>query len=65
MLSPLSEKRLVTSLKGGCTVPMTSVSTAVEPGPADRREPADRVLGGWLGRIAGNMLGKPAEQGQV
>ena len=24
---------------------------------------ADRVLGGWLGRIAGNMLGKPVEQG--
>ncbi|MFJ1809221.1 MULTISPECIES: ADP-ribosylglycohydrolase family protein [unclassified Streptomyces] len=26
-------------------------------------ELADRVLGGWLGRIAGNMLGKPVEQG--
>ncbi|MEV5882060.1 ADP-ribosylglycohydrolase family protein [Streptomyces sp. NPDC052020] len=26
---------------------------------------ADRVLGGWLGRIAGNMLGKPVEQGEV
>lgn len=24
---------------------------------------ADRVLGGWLGRIAGNMLGKPVEEG--
>jgi ADP-ribosylglycohydrolase len=24
----------------------------------------DRVLGGWLGRIAGNMLGKPVEQGE-
>ena len=24
---------------------------------------ADRVLGGWLGRIAGNMLGKPMERG--
>ncbi|WFB06798.1 ADP-ribosylglycohydrolase family protein [Streptomyces sp. LX-29] len=24
---------------------------------------ADRVLGGWLGRIAGNMLGKPVEDG--
>lgn len=24
---------------------------------------ADRVLGGWLGRIAGNMLGKPVERG--
>ncbi|MFE9611102.1 ADP-ribosylglycohydrolase family protein [Streptomyces sp. NPDC006012] len=26
---------------------------------------ADRILGGWLGRIAGNMLGKPVEQGDV
>ncbi|MFJ1608122.1 ADP-ribosylglycohydrolase family protein [Streptomyces sp. NPDC088253] len=26
-------------------------------------ELADRILGGWLGRIAGNMLGKPVEQG--
>ncbi|MCB5169217.1 ADP-ribosylglycohydrolase family protein [Streptomyces bambusae] len=25
---------------------------------------ADRILGGWLGRIAGNMLGKPVEQGE-
>ncbi|MEU6534653.1 ADP-ribosylglycohydrolase family protein [Streptomyces sp. NPDC047000] len=25
----------------------------------------DRILGGWLGRIAGNMLGKPVEQGEV
>ncbi|MER6998744.1 ADP-ribosylglycohydrolase family protein [Streptomyces sp. NPDC000410] len=24
---------------------------------------ADRILGGWLGRIAGNMLGKPIERG--
>ncbi|MEU5593148.1 ADP-ribosylglycohydrolase family protein [Streptomyces sp. NPDC020298] len=34
---------------------------------AVRTEPelADRVLGGWLGRIAGNMLGKPVEQGEV
>ncbi|RVU28725.1 ADP-ribosylglycohydrolase family protein [Streptomyces antnestii] len=24
----------------------------------------DRVLGGWYGRIAGNMLGKPVEQGE-
>ncbi len=23
----------------------------------------DRILGGWLGRIAGNMLGKPVERG--
>ncbi|WP_406724411.1 ADP-ribosylglycohydrolase family protein [Streptomyces sp. GD-15H] len=36
---------------------MTAVDT--EPGLADR------VLGGWLGRIAGNMLGKPVEQGEV
>ncbi|MEU1164016.1 ADP-ribosylglycohydrolase family protein [Streptomyces sp. NPDC005921] len=33
-------------------------------GLADR-ELADRVLGGWLGRIAGNMLGKPVERGEV
>ncbi|MFI9645215.1 ADP-ribosylglycohydrolase family protein [Streptomyces sp. NPDC052040] len=26
---------------------------------------ADRVHGGWLGRIAGNMLGKPVERGEV
>ncbi|MFE0700290.1 ADP-ribosylglycohydrolase family protein [Streptomyces sp. NPDC058872] len=26
-------------------------------------ELADRILGGWTGRIAGNMLGKPVEQG--
>lgn len=25
---------------------------------------ADRVHGGWLGRIAGNMLGKPVERGE-
>ncbi|MBC9713308.1 ADP-ribosylglycohydrolase family protein [Streptomyces sp. TRM66268-LWL] len=24
---------------------------------------SDRILGGWLGRIAGNMLGKPVERG--
>ncbi|MER6787687.1 ADP-ribosylglycohydrolase family protein [Streptomyces sp. NPDC000658] len=35
--------------------------TAVGDGP----ELADRVLGGWLGRIAGNMLGKPVEHGEV
>lgn len=23
----------------------------------------DRILGGWLGRVAGNMLGKPVERG--
>ncbi|MFF8014808.1 ADP-ribosylglycohydrolase family protein [Streptomyces sp. NPDC007929] len=26
---------------------------------------SDRILGGWTGRIAGNMLGKPVEQGDV
>ncbi|MFF8837078.1 ADP-ribosylglycohydrolase family protein [Streptomyces sp. NPDC015130] len=26
-------------------------------------ELADRILGGWTGRIAGNMLGKPVERG--
>ncbi|MDX3568063.1 ADP-ribosylglycohydrolase family protein [Streptomyces sp. ID05-47C] len=36
---------------------MTSVGNA--PGLADR------VLGGWLGRIAGNMLGKPVEEGDL
>ncbi|MEU6682387.1 ADP-ribosylglycohydrolase family protein [Streptomyces sp. NPDC046832] len=25
----------------------------------------NRILGGWTGRIAGNMLGKPVEQGEV
>ncbi|MEV3914722.1 ADP-ribosylglycohydrolase family protein [Streptomyces canus] len=28
-------------------------------------ELADRILGGWLCRIAGNMLGKPVEQGDL
>ncbi|MFE6069512.1 ADP-ribosylglycohydrolase family protein [Streptomyces sp. NPDC056525] len=32
-------------------------------GELPRAELADRVLGGWTGRIAGNMLGKPVEQG--
>lgn len=41
----------------GYTGAMTSVGS--DP------EFADRVLGGWLGRIAGNMLGKPVEQGEV
>ncbi|MEU3840526.1 ADP-ribosylglycohydrolase family protein [Streptomyces sp. NPDC028635] len=36
---------------------MTAVGTTPEL--------ADRILGGWLGRIAGNMLGKPVEQGEV
>ena len=26
---------------------------------------ADRILGGWLGRIAGNMLGKPVERASM
>ncbi|MGW3354880.1 ADP-ribosylglycohydrolase family protein [Streptomyces bungoensis] len=34
------------------------------PGPAGP-DLADRVHGGWLGRVAGNMLGKPVEQGEV
>ncbi|WP_432133826.1 MULTISPECIES: ADP-ribosylglycohydrolase family protein [unclassified Streptomyces] len=36
---------------------MTAVGT--------EQELADRVLGGWLGRIAGNMLGKPVERGDL
>ncbi|MFC9928025.1 ADP-ribosylglycohydrolase family protein [Streptomyces sp. NPDC127190] len=40
---------------------MSSTPTATMD-PADL---ADRVHGGWLGRIAGNMLGKPVEQGEV
>ncbi|MFF9208444.1 MULTISPECIES: ADP-ribosylglycohydrolase family protein [unclassified Streptomyces] len=40
--------------------------TAVGTGPEQAgRVLADRILGGWLGRIAGNMLGKPVEQGEV
>ncbi|MFF3492756.1 ADP-ribosylglycohydrolase family protein [Streptomyces sp. NPDC002795] len=41
--------------------------TPTSPGLSDLpdRALADRVLGGWLGRIAGNMLGKPVEQGEV
>lgn len=30
----------------------------------DQTELTDRILGGWLGRIAGNMLGKPVERGE-
>ncbi|QIB42694.1 ADP-ribosylglycohydrolase family protein [Streptomyces aureoverticillatus] len=37
-------------------------SRPTEPPPTDPRL-ADRVHGGWLGRIAGNMLGKPVERG--
>jgi ADP-ribosylglycohydrolase len=36
---------------------MTPVGSEAELG--------DRILGGWLGRIAGNMLGKPVELGEV
>ncbi|MER7398326.1 ADP-ribosylglycohydrolase family protein [Streptomyces sp. NPDC000151] len=37
-------------------------------GPAAAARPpglADRIHGGWLGRIAGNMLGKPIEHGDL
>ncbi|MER6977100.1 ADP-ribosylglycohydrolase family protein [Streptomyces carpinensis] len=48
---------------------MTPVRTepgrADRPAPADHPATADRLLGGWLGRIAGNMLGKPVEQGDL
>ncbi|MFC4504234.1 MULTISPECIES: ADP-ribosylglycohydrolase family protein [Streptomyces] len=42
---------------------MTSAGTEPQPTPSPTL--ADRVLGGWLGRIAGNMLGKPVERGEV
>ncbi|MBQ1093008.1 ADP-ribosylglycohydrolase family protein [Streptomyces sp. B93] len=35
------------------------------PPPDLAQRLTDRVLGGWLGRIAGNMLGKPVEQGDL
>ncbi|MGW1891389.1 ADP-ribosylglycohydrolase family protein [Streptomyces sp. NPDC002004] len=41
---------------------MTAMTTTPAAPPAGR-ELADRILGGWLGRIAGNMLGKPVERG--
>ncbi|MFG2193560.1 ADP-ribosylglycohydrolase family protein [Streptomyces sp. NPDC048639] len=43
---------------------MTAHRTAV-PGPAALAPDVldDKILGGWLGRIAGNMLGKPVERG--
>ncbi|MET7316174.1 ADP-ribosylglycohydrolase family protein [Streptomyces thermoviolaceus] len=41
---------------------MDAVGTRPQP-VLSRTDLADRVLGGWLGRIAGNMLGKPVEQG--
>ncbi|WP_343997366.1 ADP-ribosylglycohydrolase family protein [Streptomyces thermocarboxydovorans] len=43
---------------------MTDVMTAARTG-AGMPDLADRILGGWLGRIAGNMLGKPVERGDV
>ncbi|MFD0546519.1 ADP-ribosylglycohydrolase family protein [Streptomyces mexicanus] len=43
---------------------MNPVGTRPNP-VSSRTDLADRVLGGWLGRIAGNMLGKPIEQGEV
>ncbi|MBP5879454.1 ADP-ribosylglycohydrolase family protein [Streptomyces scabiei] len=43
---------------------MTPTSPATRTPPVGA-ELGDRVLGGWLGRIAGNMLGKPVEQGDV
>ncbi|MFD7233441.1 ADP-ribosylglycohydrolase family protein [Streptomyces sp. NPDC059881] len=33
------------------------------PGTLQGPRTAERILGGWLGRIAGNMLGKPVERG--
>ncbi|MBT3166241.1 ADP-ribosylglycohydrolase family protein [Streptomyces sp. Vc74B-19] len=44
-----------------------TATTDVTDGPDATDGPglADRILGGWLGRIAGNMLGKPVEQGEV
>src|SRR5690606_9869159 len=43
---------------------MTDVMTAARTA-AGKPDLADRILGGWLGRIAGNMLGKPVERGHV
>ncbi|MDT0566782.1 ADP-ribosylglycohydrolase family protein [Streptomyces sp. DSM 3412] len=40
-------------------------TTTTPLAPPVGAELADRVLGGWLGRIAGNMLGKPVEHGLV
>ncbi|MDI3417409.1 ADP-ribosylglycohydrolase family protein [Streptomyces luteolus] len=47
---------------------MTPVPGNSSPGSlpdAEVAEVADRIHGGWLGRIAGNMLGKPVEQGET
>ncbi|MGI5471666.1 ADP-ribosylglycohydrolase family protein [Streptomyces sp. CA-132043] len=41
---------------------MTPSHSSASP-TARRPGLADRIHGGWLGRIAGNMLGKPVEQG--
>lgn len=44
---------------------MTHSAPAGAAGPfAEDAALRDRILGGWLGRIAGNMLGKPVEQGE-
>src|SRR5690606_37326082 len=37
--------------------------TEPESGPTPGDELRDRLAGAWLGRIAGNMLGKPIEDG--
>ncbi|MFC5799185.1 ADP-ribosylglycohydrolase family protein [Streptomyces formicae] len=43
---------------------MTPSGMPTEPTePRKNPRTADRILGGWLGRIAGNMLGKPVERG--
>ncbi len=41
---------------------VATAATAAEVGSAER---ADRILGGWLGRIAGCNLGKPIEDGDT
>lgn len=41
----------------------TSHRPGGEPDAGRRAGLADRIHGGWLGRIAGNMLGKPVERG--
>lgn len=58
MPRPKPGKGLGAAREIGYTTAMGNDGT---PGP----DLEDRVLGGWLGRIAGNMLGKPVEQGDV
>lgn len=41
----------------------TSDGTSSVAAPAGEAILHDKILGGWLGRIAGNMLGKPVERG--